>query len=197
MPGKYRQPCRACYHYVRADKNIERARKWRADNPGKNAEMCRRWALLHPGHDAKRWQKHRGRESAKNKRQYLRHRAKRLVHQGEYNRLNWDKVSKYKAAWDRSNPAKQVVYRNIRRARKANAVGTHTESDIRRLFELQRGHCACCRKPLLRYHVDHVIALASGGSNDFLNLQLLCPRCNQRKRAKDPVDFMQENGFLL
>jgi len=39
--------------------------------------------------------------------------------------------------------------------------------------------------------------LSRGGSNDKYNLQLLCPTCNLKKSAKDPIDFAQENGNLL
>lgn len=39
--------------------------------------------------------------------------------------------------------------------------------------------------------------LAKGGEHTPFNIQLLCPRCNVRKSAKHPVDFMQENGYLL
>lgn len=83
------------------------------------------------------------------------------------------------------------------RARKRNSSGSHNRKDISKLFELQRGKCACCKSLLNAFHVDHVVPLKKCGSNDFYNLQLLCPACNARKGAKDPVSFMQENGFLI
>ena len=46
-------------------------------------------------------------------------------------------------------------------------------------------------------HLDHKVPLAAGGANEFGNLQLLCPRCNLAKSARDPLDFMQSRGFLL
>lgn len=102
-----------------------------------------------------------------------------------------------KKRWSQANPGKVRLARRHRRARLKAAEGKHTLADIQRLFVLQRGHCPVCRKPLKDYHVDHVVALARGGSNDPLNLQLLHPLCNQRKNARDPIEFMQEQGFLL
>jgi 5-methylcytosine-specific restriction endonuclease McrA len=39
--------------------------------------------------------------------------------------------------------------------------------------------------------------LARGGANDPKNLQLAHPRCNIRKKAKDPLVFARELGRLL
>lgn len=69
---------------------------------------------------------------------------------------------------------------------------------IGKLKVLQYGKCAVCSDKLKRnFHVDHIMPLALGGQNDSSNVQLLCPSCNIRKSAKHPIDFMQENGFLL
>ena len=48
-----------------------------------------------------------------------------------------------------------------------------------------------------RIGIDHIVPLAKGGSDGPENIQLLCAHCNRRKSAKDPIVFMQENGFLL
>ncbi len=100
--------------------------------------------------------------------------------------------------WAKQNPDKLRLNAAIRRARKLGASGTHTQADVATLYVKQRGKCIACRVRLGdEFHVDHVVALANGGSNDRLNLQLLCPTCNLRKGAKDPIRFMQEKGFLL
>lgn len=95
----------------------------------------------------------------------------------------------------------RIIQRNRnRRATQRAAKGKHTLEDIALLMKKQRAKCAhpWCRKSLkTNCNVDHIIALARGGSNDRQNLQLLCPTCNQKKHAKHPIDFAQENGMLL
>lgn len=110
---------------------------------------------------------------------------------------NREKVRAIKEKWRLKNLVYGRIREARRRARKRNSGGEYTMSDVNSLLKLQRGKCACCKSPLKKYHVDHVVALARGGSNDKINIQLLCPRCNVRKSAKDPVEFMQENGYLL
>jgi hypothetical protein len=40
-----------------------------------------------------------------------------------------------------------------------------------------------------RYHVDHVMPLSKDGLHDKDNIQLLCPKCNLSKAAKDPYEW--------
>jgi len=56
-----------------------------------------------------------------------------------------------------------------------------------------RGKCANCGAGITMEleadgHIDHIVPLAAGGSNDLVNLQLLCKECNLKKGAhKWPV----------
>ena len=114
----------------------------------------------------------------------------------EWARATPEKRKTIARRWRENNPeASRAIVRN-RRAKMRLLPGKHTADDIRDIGEMQRWRCACCKTKLVQYHVDHVIPVASGGSNDRSNLQLLCPPCNQSKNARDPVEFMQSRGFL-
>lgn len=70
--------------------------------------------------------------------------------------------------------------------------------DILNLYKQQKAKCVNCMCSIKEnYHVDHIMPLALGGSNDVKNLQLLCPRCNCKKHAKHPIDWALENGRLV
>lgn len=116
---------------------------------------------------------------------------------------NKERLKPIRAAWHAENYAtkrkpKMVQNEANRRARIRSAAGTHTLDQVLELCRKQKGKCACCRVSLGdRYHRDHITPLASGGSNDISNIQILCPGCNRSKNARDPIKFMQENGYLL
>lgn len=105
-------------------------------------------------------------------------------------------------AWEMANPEKMKACRQNTRAKRKLATGSHTGEDIKRIYESQRGICINCKIKIPksgkhRYHVDHIVPLAKGGTNNADNLQILCRSCNCSKGAKDPIDWAQENGRLL
>lgn len=52
------------------------------------------------------------------------------------------------------------------------------------VFQRDRLQCQSCGKTCQEttLNIDHIIPLATGGSNDISNLQTLCSQCNQRKK---------------
>jgi 5-methylcytosine-specific restriction protein A len=70
------------------------------------------------------------------------------------------------------------------------------------LEQTQNYRCRLCGTPLVasaQPHVDHVISLAMGGSDDYSNFQLLCSRCNQGKSVfvdwRLAVSFQKQVGL--
>ena len=66
-----------------------------------------------------------------------------------------------------------------------------------RLWFLQKGRCAWCQRKMGETHLDHVMPVARGGTNQQQNFQLLCPPCNLMKGSSDPIVFAQRHGKLL
>ena len=92
--------------------------------------------------------------------------------------------------WNAAHPEAKLVRCRNYRARVNGAEGSHTAADISALFDAQGGACVYCKRQLgAGYHVDHIHPLSRGGSNWPTNLQLLCARCNNNKRATDPAEY--------
>lgn len=207
--GVPRARCRECVKVTDPEaKERVRARSaaWRAQDPERFIASMR---ASYAKHREKRRESRRERDSTQEakavRRAYVeanRHIYRQSQARQEAKRTpeRWAEVRAYLSAWNKANTDKTKVYRNRRRARKVEAGGTHTAEDIAEIRRLQRDRCAnpACRVPLRGGgHADHIVALARGGSNDRSNIQVLCQPCNNRKHAKDPIAFMQEQGFLL
>jgi len=150
----------------------EMARKYREADPQRHRDSSRKWA------------------------------AANLDRVSENNR-NWYKANKDWAAhqnrnWQKVNSEKRNVINQNRRARVRGNGGKLSHNIVQRLMVLQKGKCACCGKSLSKgHHLDHIIPIALGGMNTDNNVQLLRPKCNLSKGAKDPVDYMRTKGKLI
>lgn len=149
------------------------SRKWRIDNLEKSKAK-----------DARNYAKNAEKVKAKTAKWYADHHEVAL-----------ERARKHHAA----HPELRRIHENNRRALKKSIGGKLSKGLAEKLFKLQRGKCACgCRQDLGNdYHLDHIMPIALGGANEDWNMQLLTQRCNNQKRAKHPIDFMQSRGFLL
>lgn len=128
-----------------------------------------------------------------------------------------DEIRARAKAWHKANAAKTLERQRERarrmgpvwraqqnaahRARKVGSPDTWCLADIDNLMILQKAKCAYCRvrfsKERKSYHIDHIMPLSLGGSNNRKNIQLLCPTCNLRKNGKHPLVFARQCGRLL
>jgi 5-methylcytosine-specific restriction endonuclease McrA len=126
------------------------------------------------------------------------HPGKAKMNSAAWRAANPEKVRANKAAYHAAHPEARRIHRHNRKARKRENGGVLSQGLSAKLFALQRGKCACCKQPLGDdYEMDHIMPIALGGPNVDSNIQLLCGRCNNKKNAKHPIDFMQSMGKLL
>lgn len=72
-----------------------------------------------------------------------------------------------------------------RRAKKRNAGGEFTKDDLVELLKRQK-ICHICKKRFTKHNpptIDHIVALASGGSHDRTNIALAHTSCNIKKNS--------------
>lgn len=64
------------------------------------------------------------------------------------------------------------------------------KSDIRQMYEQQKGRCYWCEEELNgSYEIDHIIPLSKGGPHHLGNVCCACFSCNRSKHAKMPYEF--------
>lgn len=158
--------------------------------------------------ERKRYAKDPEKHINKVKRQYKKHgekiRAKRRADHNEkqkdpeYRKAAQERVRQ----WALDNPERArsnaKISRHRRRALELLAPGSFTADDIADILRAQKRKCAYCRCKLgLDYHVDHIVPLSKGGTNDRSNIQVACPKCNLEKGTRDPIDHARSLGMLL
>lgn len=151
-----------------------RNKKWRDENPEQwqriNIESTKEWRKKNP-------EKQRELSRTQNR--------------------QWKKKNPeaYRAIQRRSNKKRLITHPDDNRrtsreyARRLQAAGGKISQDIKDLlYEDQGGLCAYCGVDLdsldHTHHIDHVIPLSRGGTNDYDNLVCCCRPCNSSKGGK-------------
>lgn len=117
----------------------------------------------------------------------------------EYSRSKRDSKGEYHRDWRASNADKCRANSSNYRARQKKAEGSCSAEEFEKILNMQKFRCANCKCDLTEsgHHRDHVMPLFLGGTNWASNMQALCPTCNVRKNARDPIEWAQDNGRLL
>lgn len=165
-----------------------RATRWYNDNPDQAKRSRAAWYK-------------NNRDHAK---ELMRQRRERIPEVCRAESRSWRGKNKEKKrlddlAWQRANPDRMKLYRIASEARRRVAMKNGvTAAEIHAILVRQRFKCAICNRSVRKKrHVDHIKALSRGGVHHRRNLQILCPRCNVNKHAKDEVVFMRSLGFLI
>ena len=170
--------CLECYrayhragHFKRKAANNKSSSEWQKANREKSREATRRWRLANPD--------------------------KLIASQKRSYDANAEAMRARTAAWKKAKPDLANTQNRNRRALRVAANGEHNQDDIQALFKLQNGRCAYCGRRLSTYHVDHILPLIKGGSNEPRNLQLTCSKCNLTKGSRHPLEHARLIGRLL
>ncbi len=142
--------------------------------------------------------------SKKSKERHARNKEVDNIKSKAWREANPSRVKQYYAAWRKANPEIRKVHNQNRRARKKYNGGTLSKDIIQILWKRQKGKCAICKADLRKtgFHLDHIVPLIPkrgepAGKHEDKNVQLACPTCNTKKNNKNPIQFMQEMGYLL
>jgi len=122
------------------------------------------------------------------------YRAIKLEHCRAIGRKSREKHAEERNAYQRdygkANRNKLTLFTNNRRARKLQAIGSHTDKEWQELKVFYNFTCLRCGKqePEIKLTRDHVIPLIQGGADSIDNIQPLCAQCNSKKNNKH-IDY--------
>ncbi len=86
----------------------------------------------------------------------------------------------------KAHPGVGRVADRKKRARKMNAIGSHTNGEWETLKAQYNWTCPHCgrEEPETKLTEDHIIPLSKGGSDNIENIQPLCGKGNSEKHTK-------------
>lgn len=107
-----------------------------------------------------------------------------------------ERFRQYGRQWYADNVHKAKATTHNCRAKRAGSTGRISGDDIAARIELQRGLCHWCGQAIgdAEYTIDHVIPLSRGGQNVASNIAISCAKCNERKGASLPAEFLQRTN---
>jgi len=120
----------------------------------------------------------------RSKEYHVRNREKILEKRKDYYSRNKERLREKAKKWKLDNPKKIKEQKMRRRVNGRMKPGTLKKVLDENVFNYGAITCEKCFKLCFNsseYHIDHIIPVSKGGTNDFNNLQVLCVTCNQEK----------------
>ena len=110
---------------------------------------------------------------------YRRNKEKRIAYVAEHKKRNPEKSKQYNAKSKRKNHVKIAADSRRRRAKlKQNGIYKISKKELAKLLAQPCFYCGTKE----RITIDHVIAIARGGTDSIGNLVPACKSCNSQKR---------------
>lgn len=192
--------CRKCskqrsvlWYSLNREKAITRAVEWNNSNQERRREIKKKWDTSHAEQKrricADYVKNNPLKVKLKNERWRKINKVKDTLNKMKWADVNVEKVKQARDKWRTKNPDRWMIDTHARRARTR---GRFTQQRVNQLKQDQGNKCVYCPADLTKFHIDHIMPLALGGSNMDDNIQLLCPRCNLKKHAKHPDVFARE-----
>lgn len=180
-------PCRPCTNRRNAER-VEHKKAWarakRAADPERARELERvRRGRVDP--EVRRARQDRFKENNPNYfREYRRRNAQIYTERTrKWREANPDKARQATHRWRSDNWVRVLASLQRRRALRQGATGTCTVEQAHARYTYYGGKCWMCGEQATC--MDHVKALALGGSNWPANLRPACTSCNSRKGARE------------
>ena len=180
-PGGYRYQCKACdkaYRMLNAEEaNAKRAKRRKEHN----AEFIAREVEYRKEH----------REGLK---QYqAEYHAAHLEEAREqrlrYAEMHPDRIKQYHQNYKESEYGKNAIAAISQRRRTPGGIKLTSET-VAELKAEYGGYCPYCNQKIENGHIDHIVPISSGGTNERDNLVYCCDSCNLSKGSKSLLEFM-------
>lgn len=184
-PDGYSYWCRQCATTWRRERRRMCPQSNGLDRLANVRSLAKHRAQYNSGRRIK-WQADPAKYAQQNRMNYLRHREDRILKQRLWNAANRERISKNNRAYQKRRPDVTGNCRARKRARKASAVCTLTQSEWAEIKARQKALCAYCYKRR-KLTMEHITPLSKGGEHSARNIIGVCLSCNCAKGSKMSV----------
>jgi len=144
---------------------------------------------------------HKEEDNAKSRAYYVEHMEEKRAQSRVYNETHKEERAAYRETHKneiaiygrayRQTPRGRAVMKACRaRRRLLPNVSDLAADTIQEVLDASNGICPYCGEPFEDGHVDHVIPVSKGGTNDRENLVYVCAQCNLSKGNMGLLEFM-------